>query len=141
MFHKYSKEQLLKIGHILNKLEEKNKNILDVDIKYLKKYFNIEDIAVLYKILFELAYYDKNKVSSFEPQENKIPEIEWEEVTPYTILNIQEKNYSNEQLLEIVQQRISYVNNNEKELSKKQHQIDNVLDSYNEIIKKTKYKK
>lgn len=141
MLDKYSKEQLLKISYILNKLEENHKTILDVDIKYLKKYFNIEDIAVLYKILFEITYNEKNKASTSKDNEIKFPKIEWEEVTPYTILNIQEKNYSNEQLLEIVQKRISYINNNEKDLSKKQHQIDNVLDSYNEIIKKTKYKK
>ena len=60
--------------------------------------------------------------------------LEWQEITPYVILDLEEKEYPNEELLEAVGIKIK-----SKKLIKnkniREHQINAILDAYNEIKK------
>ena len=60
--------------------------------------------------------------------------------TPYSVLNIPEKQYTKAQLLKIVKTKIAKINLLNISDEKKQEQIKYILDSYNEIIKENESK-
>lgn len=72
-----------------------------------------------------------NKLTGEIPKDFK---LEYEKITPYTILDIEEKEYTKEELLDLVGKRISYIKSKESNYQLLQQQIDDILDAYNEII-------
>ena len=95
--------------------------------EYIKNEINSTDNEILYE-----NHEENNDMCNYQETEFN---FEWEKVTPYTILGIEEREYSKEELLKIVKNLIIAINtsgNNEKSIKK---QTDDVLDAYNEIIK------
>jgi len=143
MYGDYKDLRMLeRILNVIIILEEDRLNIEDIDISYLRRFLRDEDIFVFYnmykaweitklkcKVHKELPYSFK-EFNNF----NKIP-IEW--YTSYGILGIEEKEYSKEELLEIVKDRINLINRNTINKEIKNEQIDSILVAYNDIIKST----
>lgn len=78
------------------------------------------------KKLKELESTKKNKVK-----------LEWDVVTPYNILGIDEKDYTKQELLKILSDRVNKENAKKINHKKKVKRIDSYLDAYNEIMKKS----
>ncbi len=99
------------------------------DKKYLNENLSKDDCELLEFCVNR--YLSKNDIKS--------PKIEWEEITPYTILGLSDGDYSKDELLNAVADKINeieLVDNDEI----KREKTDEVLDAYNDIIKSAKGK-
>ncbi len=105
------------------------------DDEYLMNNLSEEDFKIL-KYSIERYLIKKG----IKKEDTSDIDIEWEEeITPYTILGISQKDYSKEELLDIVADRINKLEcNNEKN---RKNKIDEILDAYNEITKSSKGQK
>ncbi len=117
--------------------------IIDEDIKKLYRIFNQLDSKVnqIFDLYKDCPFYKKIKESAII--NTLIPNfvLEWQEINPYTTLSIEEKEYTKEELLEIITKRIKFIQGCgfDKEVSK--NHIDQILDAYNELIKKNNKKR
>ena len=120
-------------------------HIIDEDIKKLYRIFNqldrkVNQIFEFYKDCpINKQVIKENDISELKINQNFI--LEWQEITPYTILSIEEKGYTQEELLEIIAKKIKFIQRCkiDKEIAK--NHIDQILDAYNELIKKTNKKR
>ena len=79
-----------------------------------------------------------NNFKSFSPKNITIEssfKFEWQEINPYTILGIEEKEYTNDELLEIISKKIKLIQENSTDKEKMKNDIDKILDAYNELTK------
>lgn len=130
---------------------ENQRFIFDINsLNQLKECKSMDEIRKFIDDLIRTGEYIKNEINSADNKilsENREENndmcnyqetefnFEWEKITPYTILGIEEREYSKEELLGIVKNLIIAINtsgNNEMSIKK---QTDDVLDAYNEIIK------
>lgn len=130
---------------------ENQRFIFDINsLNQLKECKSMDEIRKFIDDLIRTGEYIKNEINSADNKilsENREEnndmcnyqetefKFEWEKITPYTILGIEEREYSKEELLGIVKNLIIAINtsgNNEMSIKK---QTDDVLDAYNEIIK------
>lgn len=115
-------EQYKKIERLLIKLHEEQINLNNISYNFLRKYLEPEDITIFCKMLNIRVKIDvklKNKIIY---------------TTPYTILGIDEGEYSKEELLNILTKKINLVRNQVSSEKEKQQSIDEILDAYNDII-------
>lgn len=135
----YDKDELIKIKTVINQIEKEN--IKDIDT-YLRYYLSGKEILLLRSLYFDnvekrYKFRKQNSYNKIDPLSVKVKstfELEWEEVTPYTILGIEEKEYTKEELLEIVKNKINFIKSQGLDKVKKEEEINKILDSYNEII-------
>ena len=133
-----NKKQLDRIKNILV-LIAKEYNNKAIKVNELTKYFSDEDLPVLYGLLNDLEKNTSIVQSSqqnnpFELKATPVFELEYEEITPYNFLGLEEKEYTNEELLEAVSKKI-YSKRLIKDKKYKSYQIDKILDAYNELKK------
>lgn len=135
----YNADELKKIRIVLRKIKEEN--IKDVD-DYLKRHLNEKEIMLASIFIKEsnktFKLYKDSPYNKIDPSTIKIRkpfELVWEEITPYTILGIEEKKYTKEELLEIIGKKINFLLNHE--IDKKNKKIDEILDAYNELTKES----
>ena len=143
MYDNYDElRQLERIMNIIIILQEDGLSIEDIDISYLKRFLKDEDIFVFYNIYNDWqttklkCNVHKVLPYAFKGFNNlkKMP-IEW--YTSYGILGIEEKEYTKEDLLDIVKDRVNLINRKITNKELKKEQIDNILGAYNDIIKTT----
>lgn len=67
--------------------------------------------------------------------------IRLEKITPFQILRIEEREYTKEELLEIVSKRINFIKKYGINKKGTEKEIDEILSAYNELIKEEKNKK
>lgn len=133
-----NKKQIERIKNILVLIAKSNVCIT-IKNEELINYFSEEDLPVLYELLSDL---EKDPYVIMSSKKNKLVglktspvfELEYEEITPYTILGLEEKEYTNEELLEAVSKKI-YSKRLIKDAYYKSCQINKILDAYNEIKK------
>ena len=118
------KKQLMRIKSVMERIILEGKAPQDIEIEELKHYLTIEEIAIYFKMLAEYFHEKSNK-------NNKDTFVlRWEELTPYKILNIEEREYTKEELLRIVGLRIKTL----QQIGKKE-KIDKILEAYSQIMK------
>lgn len=134
--------QLSRISKVIFKMKKSGISFSEVNYSFLKQYLKPIDILLFYEMLVngtlsklditsrDLYGYDINKNKS----KNEI-------ITPYTILKIEEKEYSKEELLNLISRRINYVKNHIIDEVEQQSMIDMILDAYNDIISSKQIKK
>jgi len=89
--------------------------------------------------------YDPNEIKKYEDNSNYNKsdinlDFDLGNITPYTILNIEERYYTKKELMKIVKARIKHINSLSMNGAQAGKEIDCILDSYNEIVY-TKQKK
>ena len=146
MFEDYkNKDQLDKIRLVLIIIRKDGKLLDDVDEEYLKQYLKEEDIKAYFDIL---DIYNKKKKEGNNQYKQSVfksnisrdeVKLEWD--TPYTILGIEEKEYTKEELLDVVGKKINFIKDHEIDKAKINDKIYKVLDAYNEIIKTSSKKR
>lgn len=132
------RKQLERIKRILV-LIAKEYNNKEFRYDELIQFFSDDDIPALNGILSDLEkrpYVIKSsqKNSPLELKATSVFELKYEEITPYTILGLEEKKYTNEELLKAVSKKIK-TKNLIKDRKFKNYQIDKILDAYNELKK------
>lgn len=127
-------EQLKRIDLVLDQMLKDKKNLNDAlyDTDYLKKYLNDRDIIFFRDCI--KSYLGKNT-------KNVKYQLRCKVVTPYSILGIEEKEYTKEELLDIVKQRVNFINKHGINKVKIKKEIDKILDAYNELTKASNKKK
>jgi len=145
MFEKYSKEQKGRILDVLKQLKIEDKSVFYVFFNssiFLEK-LTLDDYIVLMKMVQEyidnhpkeLKKYLEQSLKEKEQKNNEIGfKLEYEEITPYKVLGIVEKEYTKEEMLEIVSKKIKFIKNYCATEEESEIYIDKVLDAYNEII-------
>ena len=160
----YEKEkQKQRINKAMIQMQKDNKTMKDVfdDYEYLSKYLSDEDIVFFRNSIIEFRNKYSEELEKYI-KENYVPpkkikvkivnnqnikankkefELKYEEVTPYTILGIEEKDYSNEELLEIVGKKIKFIKDHGIDKKKINEEINIILDAYNELTKTSNKKR
>lgn len=80
------------------------------------------------------------KVINKKPELNSI-EFEWSIETPYDVLRIEKRDYTSEELNEIVDNRVKSIMKTITDKSIQGKKIDEILDAYNEIVNGKRYYK
>ena len=139
-----------------------NKPIDFISLDYVNQYLNDEDAAVFLELMSKylnmnkpelnkesikhnddfkdnITYVNFNKINQIKRRKtpNQDVKLEWEEITPYTILGIEEKDYTKEELLDIVAKRINFIKAhgiNKEEMDK---EIDDILGAYNDLTRES----
>lgn len=130
---------------------ENQRFIFDINsLNQLKECKSMDEIRKFIDDLIRTGEYIKNEINSADNKilsENREENndmcnyqetefnFEWEKITPYTILGIEEREYSKEELLGIVKNLIIAINTSQNDEMSIKKQTDDVLDAYNEIIK------
>lgn len=118
-----------RLKRIKNKLYNlKLEKGMQVSIEEIKECLGNEDYEFVLNVL-ENKNDKKNNSDIVALAEKIISE------TPYTILNIEEKKYTKQELLKIVGERINSIGYSELTKEEKDTETDKVLDAYNEINK------
>lgn len=156
-------KQMQRINKAMIQMQKDNKTLKDVfdDYEYLRKYLSDEDIVFFRNRIIEFENKYSEKLEKYI-KENYVPPVEkdvtyannknirvnkkefnleWQEITPYTILGIEEKEYTKEELLEIVGKKINFIKNHGIDKEEMQRDIDNILDAYNELTKQSSKKR
>ena len=136
-------KQMQRINKAMVQMQRDNKTLKDVfdDYEYLRKYLSDEDIIVFRNRVIEFRNKYSEKLEKYI-EENYIPpeeyntievnkkysELKWQEITPYTILGIEEKEYIQEELLEIVSKKIKFIQNYGIDKEATKNEIDKILD-------------
>ena len=153
-------EQRNKVLNLFYLVLSQNKTIDSISIDYVNQYLNDEDAAVFLELMskylnmnkpelnkesikhnddfkYNITYVNFNKINQIKRRAtpSQTFKLVWEEITPYTILGIEKKDYTKEELLEIIGKKINFLLNHE--IDKKNEKIDEILDVYNEIIKES----
>lgn len=144
MYLRYYRDdaQLSRISKVIFEMKKSGMSFLEVNYSFLKQYLKPIDILLFYEMLVEgtLLKLDitSRNLYGYDINKNKSKD---EIITPYDILGIDEKEYSKEQLLNLISRRINYVKSHVKDEVKQQSMIDSILDAYNDIISSKQIKK
>ena len=149
-------KQMKRINKAMVQMQKDNKTLKDVfdDYEYLRKYLSDEDIVVFRNSVIEIRNKYSKKLEKYI-EENYIPpekynmrevnkkdfELKWQEITPYIILGIEEKEYTKEELLQIISKRIKFIQNHGIDKEQMKNDIDKILDAYNELTKNSSKKR
>ncbi len=125
-FENMNIEQLQHIKYLMIVMKKNSKKFEDLDSEFLNKYLTNEEIILFYKAL---CMYYKNK-----PKVNE-PKLFWDEYNPYKVLGVSEKEYTKEELLNILKCSMNELKL-EKNKQKRKILTDKILDAYNDIINK-----
>lgn len=153
----YNKEkQKQRINTAMIQMQKDNKTMKDVfdDYEYLSKYLSDEDIKFFRNKVMEFRNKYSEKLEKYI-EENYIPpekyntrevnkkdfELKYEEITPYTILGIGEKEYTKEELLEIISKKIKFIQDHGIDKDQIKNEIDKILDAYNELTRTSSKKR
>lgn len=132
-----------KQNKLLNNIDYED--LIDVDIEKLYRIFNHLDKKVdqIFEFYKDCPVYKKiiNKNQLFEKKELSNFIFEWQEVTPYSVLGIKEKEYTKTLLLKIIRKKIMFIQNNEINKEQMKKEIDKILDAYNKLIKTSSKKR
>lgn len=145
--------QLMFMGNsTLNNLK-KQVDLTDEDINFIRFVFNEfkNNPELLDTYLKENSTIKQNFiVNKVDIVDNSIGDIEikkgefkldWEEVTPYKVLGIEEKEYTKEELLGIISKKIKCIKEHGINKEQMKNDIDSVLDAYNELTNECNKKK
>ena len=125
-------EQLKHIKNFIYYLDQNDKKFEELDSEILNQHLTLEEIVLFYQFLVKF-YQEKLKIysSKFESEF----ELSWKEYNPYQVLGVKKKDYTKDELLNILNSRM---NNLELEKNKQKRKIltDKILDAYNDIINK-----
>lgn len=102
-----------------------------------KKIYELKKLNKQQKI--EVNQFHKIDPSSIKSR--KTFNFEWQEITPYSILGIEEKEYTEEELLEIIVKKINFIKEHGIDKEEMQRNIDSILDAYNELTKTSSKKR
>ena len=143
-------KQMKRINRAMVQMQKDNKTLKDVfdDYEYLRKYLSDEDIIVFRNRVIEFRNKYSEKLEKYI-EENYIPpekyntrevnkkefELKWQEITPYTILGIEEREYTKEELLEMMSKKIKFIQDHGIDKEQKKKDIDKILDAYKELTK------
>jgi len=149
-------KQMKRINKAMVQMQKDNKTLKDVfdDYEYLRKYLSDEDIVVFRNSVIEIRNKYSKKLEKYI-EENYIPpekynmrevnkkdfELKWQEITPYIILGIEEKEYTKEELLKIINKRIKFIQDHGIDKEQMKNDIDKILDAYNELTKNSSKKR
>lgn len=142
--------QLERIKEVLIILKNQNKSLDQVNYEYLKQYLIEQEIKELYSIYYlikskedEIFKMEKGYVVINKPyiKINKHKKKEIKETTPYIVLGIQAKEYSKEELLQIIGKKINFIKDHYIDQQQMKFDIDKILDTYNMIMKTSSKKR
>ena len=118
-----------------------DKHLTNFDFYILNSMLNFtKDPKTMYKVVVDVLDY-KKKMTPHKTQNTE----DWNKLlenagTPYFILGIEEKEYTREELLEIVKKKVDELKSMIKDEQQQNENIDLILDAYNEIMGSKKIK-
>jgi len=130
MFENYSKEEIERISNFLEQMKKDNITQKTLTRDYCNKYLSKEDYIIFKNMLEEYKEQKENKKQEFQ--------ININEFNSNSVLCIEEKEYTKEELLITVGKRINFYKSLNLSKDIEDVFINDVLDAYNEIMKSSK---